>query len=1081
MLLGRKWTLIAIGSAVLVYSIVVLCFIVTTPDVGLRVLLSEADSPQQALAEGIRIHATPHMIVSVPNRQKETPQVGDRLLRLGDLPTHSFLDFACQMDWLRNAKPKDGPLARGEDLWKAVETLGPSELVEYSGGERWIRAEFLRPEATGQPAEKFPAYLQVQSLPLGEVFLSFIWFSLQLGFFSLSGLLCWNRPFDRAARVLFGLGIVGLGAFIAGSHWWVMAANLWLIVPCATCGILLPAVLLHFFLVFPRPKLFLQKHRALTMLGVYLVPSLAVAATLVVVGLTSRIHDPGDSTKVAGLFPLLDGLRYGIYGYFCVAAVYFLLSLFVFWQSLRHSQQSKERQQLRWIWHGATLASIFLAVTLVLAFKNRGDFALGSGRIPMFLAAVSFMVAFSVAMVRHQLMQVDQIISRNMLYYVASLGLTGIISLMIALSILVPQWFNLTLSTQQALTVAAVLTLSVILLLWLRDLFQQMIDRQFFRDRYRLDKALQRIQHSVAKLGDPKAIAQLFLGSCRDVLGVERGALYLRSACDEPFQLMALAGAGDGSSPLPLDGPFISPLKLRSVEGWLLPSVLPLDAPFLSTLKDQGSLQRITPGSRSELSPEQALLWELDVDLVHALESSEGVAGLVLLGEKRHAISFTSEDLTFLNALGQIANVAMYSAQVVDQNISRLNEELELKLEKISDQQRQIVLLQAQLTQISDEPARAAAAVPGAFRREECKGSSPAMRNVLDTARKVAASETSVLLRGESGTGKEVIAQVLHNNSSRAGKPMIRVHCASLSPSLLESELFGHVRGAFTGAHQDRVGRFEAANGGTLFLDEIGDISLETQIKLLRVLQERCFEPVGSVQTVRVDVRLITATHQNLEELIRAGTFREDLFYRLNVISMELPPLRERREDILELAIYFLGRAAKRLGKTLTHIDEKALDLLERYRWPGNIRELENIIERAVVLAEGLVITPQELPAELTSAKAWKRPDSAPVTPWVIQQSAALRRDDVLLKVKAPPAPVEAERTSTNPTASAKSTAKSAASANGRKPRLRSVEVEREELLAALEECGGNKSQAAKRLGLPRSTFFSKLKRHGIA
>ncbi len=582
-------------------------------------------------------------------------------------------------------------------LWRREKIYGgpwrnlwaPPSLVEYSGGERWIRAEFSRPASGGKPGPPFTAYLQVQSLPLSEVFLSFIWFALQLGFFMLSALLCWNRPFDRAARVLFGLGIVGLGAFIAGNHWWVMAANRWLIVPCATCGILLPAVLLHFFLVFPRPRLFLQTHRVLSMFGVYLVPTLAVAATMMVVWLTGQTHDPGDPADVAELVPLLDGLRYGIYGYFCVAAVYFLLSLFVLWQSLGQSQQAKERQQLRWIWHGATLASLFIAITLVLAFKNRGDFALGSGRVPMFLAAVSFIVAFSVAMVRHQLMQVDQIISRNMLYYVASLGLTAVISLMIALSILVPQWFNLTLSTQQALTVAAVLTLSVILLLWLRDLFQQMIDRQFFRDRYRLDKALERIQHSVAKLSDPEAIAQLFLGSCRDVLGVERGALYLRPATDEPFRLMALAG--DGPASLPLEGPFLSTLKMRSVDGWLLPSLLPLDPPFLSTLKDQGSLQRITPGSRSELSAEQALLWELDVDLVHGLESSEGVAGLVLLGPKRHAISFTSEDLTFLNALGQIANVAMYSAQVVDQNISRLNEELELKLEKIAEQQRQIL------------------------------------------------------------------------------------------------------------------------------------------------------------------------------------------------------------------------------------------------------------------------------------------------------------------------------------------------------------------------------------------------------
>ena len=183
MLLDRKWTLIVIGSAVLVYSIVVLCFIVTTPDVGLRVLLSEAESPQQEKLEGLRIHATPHMVA----KGTIIPKVGDRLLRLGNQDTHSFLDFACQMIWLRNAKPKDGPLARGEDLLEAVEKyVGPSDLVEYSGGEHWARATFLRPGTAKRPAELFTAYLQVQSLPLGEVFLSFIWFSLQLGFFMLS-------------------------------------------------------------------------------------------------------------------------------------------------------------------------------------------------------------------------------------------------------------------------------------------------------------------------------------------------------------------------------------------------------------------------------------------------------------------------------------------------------------------------------------------------------------------------------------------------------------------------------------------------------------------------------------------------------------------------------------------------------------------------------------------------------------------------------------------------------------------------------------------------------------------------------
>ncbi len=411
----------------------------------------------------------------------------------------------------------------------------------------------------------------------------------------------------------------------------------------------------------------------------------------------------------------------------------------------------------------------------------------------------------------------------------------------------------------------------------------------------------------------------------------------------------------------------------------------------------------------------------------------------------------------------------MYSAQVVDENISRLNEELQIKLERISEQQRQIALLQAQLTQLNDEPARSVPAKSD-FRRDTCKGNSPAMAKVLDMARKVAASESSVLIRGESGTGKEVLAQVLHENSARAGKPIIRVHCAALTPSLLESELFGHVKGAFTGAHQDRMGRFEAANGGTLFLDEIGDISLDTQIKLLRVLQERCFEPVGSVRTVHVDVRLITATHQNLEQLIESGKFREDLFYRLNVIRLELPPLRERREDILELSLHFLRRAAKRMGKPLSHIEDEALQPLERYHWPGNIRELENVIERAVVMAEGTVLTPEDLPSEVLSSKPSRRRESVRIAPPVVQQTAALRSETLFVEPgKDPPVlgPLQTPLESTKPT-------------TPKKTRRKLAEVERQELQAVLEECGGNKAQAAQILGIPRSTLFSKLKRHGL-
>ena len=232
-------------------------------------------------------------------------------------------------------------------------------------------------------------------------------------------------------------------------------------------------------------------------------------------------------------------------------------------------------------------------------------------------------------------------------------------------------------------------------------------------------------------------------------------------------------------------------------------------------------------------------------------------------------------------------------------------------------------------------------------------------------ARKVAASPSAVLIRGESGTGKELLAAAIHPASPRAAGPFVKVHCAALSQSLLESELFGHVKGAFTGADRDRVGRFEQADGGTLFLDEIGDINLEVQTKLLRVLQEMSFERVGSSQPITVDVRILAATHQDLEALIRAGRFREDLYYRLNVICLHTPPLRERREDIFELAVHFLDLHAQRIGKPVTHLDPEAVEALAAYDWPGNIRELENVIERAVVLADGPAVTVDDLPPEL--------------------------------------------------------------------------------------------------------------------
>ena len=251
---------------------------------------------------------------------------------------------------------------------------------------------------------------------------------------------------------------------------------------------------------------------------------------------------------------------------------------------------------------------------------------------------------------------------------------------------------------------------------------------------------------------------------------------------------------------------------------------------------------------------------------------------------------------------------------------------------------------------------------------------------MIAMARKVAASPSAVLIRGESGTGKELLAAAIHAASPRAGRPFVKVHCAALSQSLLESELFGHVKGAFTGADRDRMGRFEQANGGTLFLDEIGDINLEVQTKLLRVLQEMSFERVGSSQPITVDVRIVAATHQDLEALIRPGRFREDLYYRLNVICLHVAA---RSASGARTSSSWPSTSsnvhAERAGKLLTHIDPEAVEALMAHDWPGNIRELENVIERAVVLADGPAVTAGDLPPEVCQPPA---ACSARGSPW---------------------------------------------------------------------------------------------------
>ena len=303
---------------------------------------------------------------------------------------------------------------------------------------------------------------------------------------------------------------------------------------------------------------------------------------------------------------------------------------------------------------------------------------------------------------------------------------------------------------------------------------------------------------------------------------------------------------------------------------------------------------------------------------------------------------------------------------------------------------------------------------------------SGAMEEVINIAGRAAKSKATILIHGESGTGKELLAKAIHYASPRSNKPFIAVNCAALNENLLESELFGHEKGAFTGADKMRRGRFELADGGTLFLDEVGDIPLSVQVKLLRVLQEQNFERLGGSETINVDVRLIAATNRDLEKLIEAGDFREDLFYRLNVVNIYIPPLRNRKEDIPPLVSHFIEKYAAENNKTIDGISKEALDLLMRYNYPGNIRELENIIERAIVLARGNMITTDDLPMHTRSGESEaKQPKGSSLTEMV-------------------------ER------------------------------FEQKLIIEALDKAGGNQSQASKSLGIGERKLRYKLKKYQV-
>jgi transcriptional regulator with GAF, ATPase, and Fis domain len=963
--------------------------------------------------------------------ESDLPRQNDRIVQLGDEEVPTWAQLLRKLSTLAEEQPRV-QLAEGS-LADALRRNPVASLVEI-GTDKWVRVRFQR-EVDGTEGV---VWCRVGRPPIANIIPSILWFTIKAGLFIVGALVFWKRPEDRSAMQFFLLCTVTVSAYMGGYHWQGIVTHPALLLVFIASAVLLPAVSLHFYLLFPRPKAFFLRRPRGTLAIIYTLPALFLlliaASYLQVRDLTHGRVLPWSAAL--DLQPVLNLIKIEAYVYFGIAAYWYLACVVSLVHSYRHAADATERNQVKCLLIGAMAALVPIGYTLFLAFARQDQFGGGAATWPMFLASICFTAAFAVGITRYRLMQLDQLIGSGVTYFLISSAFGVVYYAVVFTSMWLVGNHQMNLGpVGQALGVSGTVLVLLIVFDVIRGRLKKALDRHFRREKFQIDRTLRRMSQAIERLVDPPTLARRLLRTSAELLGANKGAVYLRDGNPPLYRLTAHLGAAPALTELSSGCPLIEALSVR---GTLSCRPQPLG-----------------------VDPAQRQLQFLGGELAHALMHEDQMLALLVLGA-RDTIPYTSDDLNVVAAFAQMTSLALVSAQG-HRTIDVLNRDLRTKVAKIAEQQRRIATLQSQLlhqssvqgltTKVSagedeDTPPPVVSSSEGngmgsGEPNRRFVGSSSQVRQLLHVIRKVAASPSAVLLRGESGTGKEVLARALHEASPRANKPFVKVHCAALSPGLLESELFGHVKGAFTGAHKDKTGRFEMAHGGTLFLDEIGDITLEVQTKLLRVLQEMTFERVGSSEPVQVDVRLVAATHQDLEELIHQGRFREDLYYRLNVISIPVPPLRERPEDIPELALHFLRLYSGRGGKEVAQLDDDALVALKGYDWPGNIRHLENVMERAVVVCEGPAITVDDLPPELLR-------DTAPRLESTLKWQLDADGSPILSRK------LHAERAGRD-------------------------RMEREQLVRALAAADGNKAEAARALGLARSTLFSKLKKYGLS
>ena len=1004
----RRAILKASALGIIVYAIVVLVYANLTPYIGIRFFVDHVQkievSPVDFATDGVALpfpNPGDRVIeIAGDNVRVDVVKEGGKLVERERSPLGSIVSTTANL--------------RNDEMYPSTEVKSLADLHGLSAGvanigpTRFVRIRFEAPADDPEHRGTFSRWFLVGDAPLSQSRYSIAWFAIESVVFWLGWLVFRRRPEDESAALFFLMCIVTVGAYMGWYHWQEIASNPALVFVFAACAMAVPQISLHFHLVTLSPRRLVQRYPRLTWTFLYGIPCLLQCGILW--SISRMFYTFRHGIPVAGAYweGVLQAL---LWIYITIGGLMFVGCLASLWHTYAFPRQPSQRDQVRWMLAGSLVAGVFIGYSFWVAFTDLPYFLVGGATWAMFLASLSFAASHAVSILRYRLFRIEEIVEQRgwkylILRFLGTIGFYGLVLVVIGLT---PRLFA-GVPQPTGLLITSFVCLVLYILTTIRSWTWAIIDRRFYRERSQLDWAMRRMNEAVGNLVDPSVVHQHVLVIAAGCAGAKRGGLYLKS----PRNSFALADS-IGSPPFPDRIDSNHALIERMKEGDLLQK-----APRALIREDVVSQFLRSAGA------------ELAQPLVH----DGKLIGFLLLGAKQEGM-YNSAEMSFLAGIADLATIALHGAQS-QQTLDKLNRDLRHRVERVS----------TSLALADRTPAPAPLAPPIIDRPplahvESLRGSGTAIGSILQTVRKVATSTATVLVRGESGTGKSMLAEVIHRNSLRAEGPFVKVHCAALSSSLLESELFGHVKGAYTGAHRDKVGRFQLADGGTLFLDEIGDISLDTQTKLLRVLQEMTFEPVGSSDSIHVDVRIIAATHQPLEELIRKGRLREDLYYRLNVISIRMPSLRERREDIPELAQHFLANYARQTGKAVDQIDDEAMELLVSHEWTGNIRELQNVIEHAVVMASGSAITRADLPGDLHTSGSW-RDESIEVEP------VASRTRFAAEPARSTSLVVELD------------------------------DIERQRLIDTLETVAGNKSKAARILGMPRSTLCSKLKKYGI-